>query len=61
MEMLLSFALFKRDKYKRTFPVKGLVQTSFKHFIGSDDRQIYFNNAALLVSAAFPRKDIKPS
>ena len=57
METLMTLALVKRDKEHRAFSVHRLVQTSFKHFMGPEDRQKSFNDATMLVSAAFPRKD----
>ncbi|EEP78975.1 predicted protein [Uncinocarpus reesii 1704] len=57
METLMTLALVKRNKEQRAFSVHRLVQTSFKYFLSFEDRQKSFNNAALLVSAAFPRKD----
>lgn len=57
METFMTLALVKRNKEQRAFSIHRLVQTSFKHFIGSDDRQKSFNEATMLVSAVFPRKD----
>ncbi|KID93400.1 NB-ARC and TPR domain protein, partial [Metarhizium majus ARSEF 297] len=57
IESLMTLALVKRNKNQRTFSIHRLVQKSFKHFMGSEDRQKSFNDATLLVSAAFPRKD----
>ncbi|KAJ3578368.1 hypothetical protein NPX13_g2192 [Xylaria arbuscula] len=57
METLMTLALVKRNRERRTFSVHRLVQTSFKHFMNPVDRQRSFNDAILLVSAAFPRKD----
>ena len=57
METLMMLALVKRNKEKRAFSVHRLVQSSFKQFIGPDDRQKSFNDATVLVSAVFPRKD----
>ncbi|KAI1114464.1 P-loop containing nucleoside triphosphate hydrolase protein [Nemania sp. NC0429] len=56
METLMTLALVKRNKERRAFSVHRLVQTSFKHFMGRENRQKSFNDATLLVSAAFPRK-----
>ncbi|KAI1418796.1 NB-ARC and TPR domain protein [Xylaria sp. FL1777] len=57
IEDLLTLALIKRDKSSRTFSLHRLVQTSFKHFMGFEKRQIAFNDATVLVSKAFPRRD----
>ena len=57
METLMTLALVKRNKEQRAFSIHRLVQTSFKHFIGPGDRQKGFNDATMLVSAVFPRKD----
>ncbi|KAI1420538.1 NB-ARC and TPR domain protein [Xylaria sp. FL1777] len=57
METLMTLALVKRNRERRTFSIHRLVQTSFKHFMSPEDRQRSFNDATLLVSAAFPRKD----
>ncbi|KAI0817305.1 Tetratricopeptide-like helical [Xylaria sp. FL0064] len=57
IENLLTLALIKRDKSSRTFSLHRLVQTSFKYFMGFEKRQIAFNDATILVSKAFPRRD----
>lgn len=57
MDTLMTLALVKRNKEQRAFSIHRLVQSSFKHFMGPADRQKSFNDATLLVSAAFPRKD----
>ncbi|KAL9098012.1 MAG: hypothetical protein Q9163_006238 [Psora crenata] len=57
MEILMTLALVKRNKEQRAFSIHRLVQTSFNHFMKPEDRQKRFNDATLLVSAAFPRKD----
>lgn len=57
IESLMTLGLVKRNKEHRTFSMHRLVQKSFKHFMSAEDRQRSFNDAALLVSAAFPRKD----
>ncbi|KAI7288787.1 hypothetical protein KC343_g1092 [Hortaea werneckii] len=57
METLMTLALVKRNKELRAFSVHRLVQTCFRHFLSPEDRQKSFNDATMLVSAAFPRKD----
>jgi hypothetical protein len=57
MESLMTLALVKRNKERRAFSIHRLVQTSYKHFMSPEDRQKSFNDASLLLSAAFPRKD----
>ncbi|KAI1313744.1 NB-ARC and TPR domain protein [Xylaria venustula] len=57
METLMTLALVKRNKEQRTFSIHRLVQASFRHFISRERLQKSFNDATLLVSAAFPRKD----
>lgn len=57
IENLLTLALIKRDKESRTFSLHRLVQTSFKYFLTSSQRQKSFNDATILVSHAFPRRD----
>jgi hypothetical protein len=57
METLMTLALVKRNKEQRAFSIHRLVQASFKHFMSPETRQKSFNDATLLVSAAFPRKD----
>ncbi|KAI1737183.1 hypothetical protein F4680DRAFT_460693 [Xylaria scruposa] len=57
IENLLTLALIKRDKESRTFSLHRLVQMSFKYFLGSAKRQSSFNDATILVSQAFPRRD----
>ncbi|KAF2790021.1 hypothetical protein K505DRAFT_365114 [Melanomma pulvis-pyrius CBS 109.77] len=57
IENLLTLALIKRDKETRAFSIHQIVQTSFKYFMTPQQRQQSFNDAALLVAAAFPRKD----
>lgn len=57
IETLMTLALVKRNKEKRAFSIHRLVQASFRHFMSYEDRQRSFNDATLLVSAAFPRKD----
>ena len=57
IETLMTLALVKRNKEKRSFSIHRLVQTSYKQFMGLEDRQQSFNDATILVSAAFPRKD----
>jgi len=57
METLMTLALVKRNKEQRAFSIHRLVQTSFKHFLSPEDRQKSFNDATILVSAGFPRKD----
>ena len=57
MEALMTLALVKRNKVQRSFSIHRLVQTSFRYFIGAEDCQKSFNDATLLVAAAFPRKD----
>ena len=57
IEDLLTLALIKRDKDSRTFSLHRLVQTSFKYFMTAEQRQQSFNDAAILVSHAFPRRD----
>ncbi|KAF2722639.1 NB-ARC and TPR domain protein [Polychaeton citri CBS 116435] len=59
METLMTLALVKRNREQRTFSIHRLVQTSFRQFMGRQGRQRSFNDATLLVSAAFPRKDAK--
>lgn len=57
MESLLTLALIKRDKVSRTFSLHRLVQTLFKNFMTPEQRQQAFNDATILVSKAFPRRD----
>ncbi|OTA54814.1 Tetratricopeptide-like helical [Hypoxylon sp. EC38] len=57
IENLLTLALIKRDRVSRTFSLHRLVQTSFKYFMTPEQRQQAFNNATILVSKAFPRRD----
>ncbi|KAI0100214.1 NB-ARC and TPR domain protein [Nemania sp. FL0031] len=57
MEILMTLALVKRNKEKRAFSVHRLVQSTFKDFMTPEAQQQRFNDATLLVSAAFPRKD----
>ncbi|KAH8807474.1 P-loop containing nucleoside triphosphate hydrolase protein [Xylogone sp. PMI_703] len=57
METLMTLALVKRNKENRSFSIHRLVQTSFKYFMSPEDRQKSFDDATILVSAAFPRKD----
>ncbi|KAI1408047.1 hypothetical protein F5Y13DRAFT_205132 [Hypoxylon sp. FL1857] len=57
IENLLTLALIKRDKVSRTFSLHRLVQTSFKYFMTPEQRQKAFNDATILVSKAFPRRD----
>jgi hypothetical protein len=57
IETLMTLALVKRNKEQRSFSIHRLVQTSFKYFMEPEDRQKSFNDATLLVSASFPRKD----
>ena len=57
LETLMALALVKRNKEQRAFSIHRLVQTSFKQFMSPEDRQKSFNDATLLVSAAFPRQD----
>lgn len=57
VENLLTLALIKRDKRSRKFSIHRLVQTSFKYFMTSEQRNRSFDDAAVLVSHAFPRRD----
>jgi hypothetical protein len=59
IENLLTLALIKRDKASRTFSLHRLVQTSYKHFMTPQQRQQAFDDASVLVSRAFPRRDSK--
>lgn len=54
---LLNLALIKKDKNTRTLSLHRLVQTSFKFFMTPEQKRKSFNNASLLVSLAFPRRD----
>jgi hypothetical protein len=56
-ETLLTLALIKRDKASRKFSIHRLVQTSFKYFMTPEERNWSFNDAAVLVSQAFPQRD----
>lgn len=57
IDFLMTLALIKRNKQKRAFSIHRLVQKSFQHSMSLEERQKSFNDATLLVSAAFPRKD----
>ncbi|KAL6409723.1 NB-ARC and TPR domain protein [Ilyonectria robusta] len=57
MDILMTLGLVKRNKEKRAYSIHRLVQTSFKHYMSAEDRQKSFNDATILVSAVFPRKD----
>lgn len=57
IESLLTLALIRRNKDSRAFSLHRLVQTSFKFFMPPDQKQKSFNDAAILVSLAFPRRD----
>lgn len=54
---LFCLALVKKNKNTRTLSLHRLVQTSFKFFMTPEQRQKSFNNASLLVSLAYPRRD----
>ncbi|TVY82554.1 hypothetical protein LSUE1_G002863 [Lachnellula suecica] len=56
-ECLLTLALIKRDKASRTFSIHRLVQTSFKYYMTPEQRNQSFDDAAVLISHAFPRRD----
>lgn len=57
IENLPALARIRRDKGSRTFSLHRLVQTSFKYYMTSEQRQRTFHDAATLVSIAFPRRD----
>jgi hypothetical protein len=57
VENLLTLALIKRDKERRTFSIHRLVQTSFRYFMTPEQQQQSFNNSTILVALAFPRQD----
>jgi tetratricopeptide (TPR) repeat protein len=54
LETLISLALVKRNKQTRTLSLHRLVQTQFRYYLKLEDRQRAFENATLLVWAAFP-------
>lgn len=57
IENLLTIALLKRGRDSRTFAIHRLVQTSYKSFMTPEQRQQSFNDASILLSQAFPRKN----
>jgi hypothetical protein len=56
IEPLLTLALIKRDKDSRAFSCHRLVQTQFRSYLPSEERQQAFNNATALVYHAFPKQ-----
>lgn len=58
METLMTLALVKRNKECRAVSIHRLVQEPFKDFMSPSDRQRSFNDATLLLSAAFPREKL---
>lgn len=57
IDVLLTLALVKRDRASRTFSLHRLVQESFKCFMNRKQKQQAFDDACVLVSKAFPRRD----
>ncbi|KAI0099689.1 Tetratricopeptide-like helical [Nemania sp. FL0031] len=57
IEKLVTLALIKIDKESRTLSLDRLVQTSVKNFLGIAGRETSFNDAVVVVSQAFPRRD----
>lgn len=54
---LVAIALVSRDKETQTLSIHRLVQTAFRYFLSPEMRQKAFDDAAVLISHAFPRRD----
>ncbi|KAG9250320.1 pfs domain-containing protein [Emericellopsis atlantica] len=57
--ILSDLGLIKRDIETGTLSTHRIVQTQFKYFLTSEERQKSFNNTVLLVADVFPPEDTK--
>lgn len=56
LEVLLSLSLVKKDSTTRQMSVHRLVQAQFRYHMNPRENQEAFENAALLLHSAFPKK-----
>lgn len=59
MEPLLTLALIKRNRDSGAYSIHRMVQTHYRYFMTSQQRQQAFDDAVLLLSRVFPRMDSK--